>query len=256
MLEKLSVILEIQEFDIKMIRLMKLKKTRKHELEEIESLKKNLRQKIVDKTTETEEIKLEVTSYEDTIKEIKEKIKKFESQQDLVKKIEEFNALNQEISRADRERANLEHKLNAASDQLMAEEDSLAALQTTYDSTSENSKALEEEIYANIAEVNKEGITLKEQRDLLVPKAEAEIFAVYEKLINNKRNRVVVAVNNRCCSGCHIALTAQQENLVRKGERIVFCEHCSRILYWAAQAEEAETTSATPRRRRRKIAAS
>lgn len=253
MLDKLNVILEIQEFDIKMIRLMKLKKTRQNELNEIDALKKNLRQRIVDKETEIEDIKSEVHVHEEAITEVKAKIKRFESQQDQVKKIEEFNALNQEISRADRERANLEHKLNAAADQLMVEEEALSSLQTTYDSTSENSKTLEEEILANIAEVNKEGITLKEQRDALTSKADPTILAVYEKLVNNKRNRVVVAVSNRCCSGCHIALTAQQENLVRKGERLVFCEHCSRILYWASEPEETQE-DASPRRRRRKVA--
>lgn len=254
MLEKLKVILEIQEFDIKMIRLMKLKKTRQKELNEIDALKKNLRQKIVDKESEIEEFKLEVSTHEDSIKEVKDKIKKFESQQDMVKKIEEFNALNQEISRADRERANLEHKLNAAADMLMAEEEALSSLQSTYDSTSENSKALEEEILANIAEVNKEGLSLKAQRDELTSKANPEILKIYEKLINNKRDRVVVAISNRCCSGCHIVLTAQQENLVRKGERLVFCEHCSRILYWMAEPEA--EVAATPKRRRRKAVAS
>lgn len=254
MLEKLNVILEIQEFDIKMIRLMKLKKTRQKELDEIDALKKNLRQKIVDKETEIEEFKIEVSGHEENIKEIKEKIKKFEGQQDMVKKIDEFNALNQEISRADRERANLEHKLNAAADTLMAEEEALAHIQTTYDSTSENSEALEEEILANISEVNKEGLILKAERDALTEKASPDVLKIYEKLINNKRDRVVVAISNRCCSGCHIVLTAQQENLVRKGERLVFCEHCSRILYWIAEPE-AEATS-TPRRRRKKAATS
>lgn len=250
MIDKLKVILEIQEFDIKMIRLMKLKKTRQKELNEIEALKKNLREKIANKETDIEEMKLEVSSYEDSIKEIKDRIKKFEGQQDMVKKIDEFNALNQEISRADRERANLEHKLNAAADSLMAEEETLAHLQSTYDSTSENSKVLEQEILDNIAEVNKEGIALKEQREALTDKADPDTLKIYTKLINNKRDRVVVAVSHRCCSGCHIVLTAQQENLVRKGERLVFCEHCSRILYWIADLEEEE--KATPRRRRKK----
>lgn len=252
MLDKLNIILEIQEFDIKMIRLIKVKKTRQKELGEIEALKKNLRQKIVEKETEIEEIKTEVSSYEDNIKEIKDKIKKFESQQDQVKKIEEFNALNQEISRSDRERANLEHKLNISADRLMAEEESLASLQATYNSTTENSKVLEAEIAANIEEVNKEGLILKSQRQSLTSKADPDILKIYEKLINNKRDRVVVAVSNRCCSGCHIALTAQQENLVRKGERLVFCEHCSRILYWASEPEE--EAASTIRRRRRKTA--
>ncbi len=38
-------------------------------------------------------------------------------------------------------------------------------------------------------------------------------------------------------------LTAQDENLVRKGERLVFCEHCSRIHYW----QESEALEGTPR---------
>ena len=55
---------------------------------------------------------------------------------------------------------------------------------------------------------------------------------IYERLLRNKKDRVVVPIENRTCSGCHIVLTAQHENLVRKGENLVFCEHCSRIHYW------------------------
>lgn len=253
MQENLKVILDIQEFDIKMIRLMKLKKARQNELEEIDTLKNDLSQKIERKEEEINTIRDEISSYEDNIAEVKSKIKQFEGQQDLVKKIEEFNALNQEISHADRERANLEQKLNVAADTLMAEEETLARLQEAAQSTDENSRALEGEINTNIEEINNEGSTLKIERDKLVHEADPTIMKIYEKLLNNKRDRVVVPVTNRCCSGCHIILTAQQENLVRKGERLVFCEHCSRILYWVAEAMEAEEKPA--RRRRKKVAA-
>lgn len=252
MQNQLKAILDIQEFDIKMIRLMKLKKARQKELNEIDSLKKDLSEKIITKEEEIDTFKEQVSIYETSIQEVKEKIKHFEGQQDLVKKIDEFNALNQEISHADRERANLEQKLNAAADALMAEEEVLTSLQEAVVSTTENSKMLEEEIHANIAQINKEGAALKLERDQLVAKADQTIMKIYEKLINNKRDRVVVPITNRCCSGCHIILTAQQENLVRKGERLIFCEHCSRILYWVeGTQEEAEK----PVRRRRKKAA-
>lgn len=248
----LKVILDIQEFDIKMIRLMKLKKARQKELQEIDSLKSDLQEKIRVKEEEIQEIKDRVSSHEEAIASVKEKIKHFESQQDLVKKIEEFNALNQEVSHADRERSNLEQKLNVAADELMAEEEVLTNLQETFQSTEENSKALEEEIHANIAEINKEGQTLLEQREALVKNADEPVMKIYQRLINNKKDRVVVPITNRCCSGCHITLTAQQENLVRKGERLNFCEHCSRILYWVDQVEE-PTEQASPRRRRKKV---
>ncbi len=252
MQDTLKVILDIQEFDIKMIRLMKLKKARQKELQEIDSLKNDLNQKIEKKEQEIEEFKANISGLEEAIEEVKEKIKKFEAQQDQVKKIEEFNALNQEVSHADRERANLEQKLNTAADELMGEEELFSNLQEARRNTEESSKVLEEEIHANITEITKEGLILKEKRDSLVTKADSHIMKVYQRLINNKKDRVVVPINNRCCSGCHIILTAQQENLVRKGERLNFCEHCSRILYWVDQVEES-TETASPKRRRRKV---
>lgn len=71
-------------------------------------------------------------------------------------------------------------------------------------------------------------------------------------LLNNKKDRVVVPLENRVCNGCHISLTAQDENLVRKGEKLIFCEHCSRILYLPESAELEGTAIAPKRRRRRK----
>ncbi|MCH9634778.1 MAG: hypothetical protein S4CHLAM7_15400 [Chlamydiae bacterium] len=252
MQDNLKVVLDIQEFDIKMIRLMKLKKARQKELSEIDALKADLKKKIEDKEQEIETFKEEVSAYEEKILEVKERIKRFEGQQDQVKKIDEFNALNLEISQSDRERANLEQRHNLAADALMAEEEMLVSLQEASLSTGENSIALEKEIQSNIAEINKEGSSLKEDRDQIVHKADPTVLKIYERLINNKRDRVVVPVANRCCSGCHIVLTAQQENLVRKGERLIFCEHCSRILYWIVEAQE--EASEKPVRRRRKKA--
>ena len=91
----------------------------------------------------------------------------------------------------------------------------------------------------------------KAQRDALVAKADPEVFRIYERLLRNKKDRVVVPIENRCCSGCHIMLTAQDENLVRKGERLVFCEHCSRIHYWQESEALEGTAVATKQRRRR-----
>ena len=47
-------------------------------------------------------------------------------------------------------------------------------------------------------------------------------------------------------------LTAQHENLVRKGENLVFCEHCSRIHYWQ-ESEALEGTAVATKRRRRRV---
>ena len=80
--------------------------------------------------------------------------------------------------------------------------------------------------------------------------ADPEMLKIYEKLLKNKRDRVVVPIENRCCSGCHILVTAQHENLVRKGEKIVFCEHCSRIHFWQEHIVQESEEKAGRRRRK------
>ena len=72
-------------------------------------------------------------------------------------------------------------------------------------------------------------------------------------MIIRKKDRVVVPIENRTCSGCHIVLTAQHENLVRKGGNLVFCEHCSRIHYWQG-SEAFEGSAVATKRRRRRVA--
>lgn len=254
MREELKDILDIQEFDMKMIRLMRLKRERVEELDNIQAIKNDLHSQVVLKEGEILEAKKNIRMGEMDVTEVEEKIKRLEEQQNSVKKVEEFNALNQEISAAEREKALKEQRLSDMLDSLASAEDVLQELQTTQTQTVDSSAVLEEEIRSSIDLINKEGRELKGQRDALAESADAQILRIYDRLLKNKKDRVVVPIENRTCSGCHITLTAQHENLVRKGERMVFCEHCSRILFWqdAASMEGEEVVSTGTKRRRRR----
>lgn len=251
MQEALKPILEIQEFDMQMIQLMGLKKERQDELDNINAIKDDLEQKAKFKESEIIELRKNIRLIEGEVNEIKERLQKLEEQQNLVKKVEEFNALSQEMSHTDRDRVHKEQKLSDLYDKIASEEELLKSIQENLESTSESSKVLETEIMESITRINDEGRGLKEQRDGLVLNADSEIFDVYERLLKNKKDRVVVPIESRCCSGCHIMLTAQDENLVRKGERLTYCEHCSRIIYWP-EHESLEGTAVAPKPRRRR----
>lgn len=250
MLKALKIILDIQEIDMQMIQLMRLKAERKRDLTNIETVKSDLRTQAETKEGEISDLKKLIGLMEGELTDVKTKIKKLESQQSSIKKVEEFNALSHEMSQADRERAAKEQRLSDHMDKLNAEIDALKAINDNLKTTINSSKALETEIQESIDKINAEGRVLKEQRDNLVSKADPEVFRIYERLLCNKKDRVVVPIENRCCSGCHIMLTAQDENLVRKGERLVFCEHCSRIHFWQESEALEGTTVATKRRRR------
>ncbi|MEI6243009.1 MAG: C4-type zinc ribbon domain-containing protein [Chlamydiota bacterium] len=251
MQETLKTILEIQELDIKMIRLMRLKKERLSEMGNIDSLHRELQEQINLKEKNINEINKEAFLKETRIQELKENLKKLEAKQGSVKKVEEFNAITHEMSSAERERVATEQMACDLIDKRNAEEEIFNKLKLSLKNSEESSINLKEDIKRNIDLINAEGKELKKEREAIAVHANKDILKVYEKLLNNKKDKVVVPIENRICSGCHIALTAQHENMVRKCERMVFCEHCSRILYWQDSQAVGEATEGTKRRRRR-----
>lgn len=251
MLQSLKVVLDIQEFDMKMIRLMRLKKERLKELEHIDSLRQELQHQQKEKESEISDLSRSIASQEEKIAEIKERVKKLEAKQNTVKKVDEFNALTQEMTSSERERVATEQITSDLIDKRNLEEEILEKIKESLAQSEESSRNLENEIKESIRLINQEGSELKESRESLAKSADKDVMHIYQRLLNNKKDRVVVPIENRTCSGCHIALTAQHENVVRKGERLTFCEHCSRIHYWQESEEIAGTAVATKRRRRR-----
>jgi len=254
MQESLRPILEIQELDIKMIRLMRLKKQRQKELEQIESLKSELRDQLEDKRRAVQAISEEILHLEQKVASLKEKIKSLEGKQSSVKKVEEFNALTQEMTASERERILLEQQISNLVDKRVTEEEILEKISQSLISSDANSKEVENEIRSSIEKINEEGYALRKERDDIVKTANTEVLKIYERLLKNKKDIVIVPIENRTCSGCHIALTAQHENLVRKGSNLVFCEHCSRIHYWQESEALEGSVVATKRRRRKAMA--
>lgn len=247
----LKVVLDIQEYDMKMIRLMRLKKERIAELTHIDSLRQELKKQQLDKEIEITELNRTIAAQEAKIIDIKDKIKKLEAKQNSVKKVDEFNALTQEMTSSAREKAAVEQTTSDMIDKRALEEEFLEKIKESLRQSEASSVALENEIKESIRLINQEGSDLKTSRDLLAKTADVDVMKVYQRLLNNKKDRVVVSIQNRTCNGCHIALTAQHENIVRKGERLTFCEHCSRIHYWEMSESLEGTTVATKRRRRR-----
>jgi predicted nucleic acid-binding Zn-ribbon protein len=255
MLDVLKSILEIQDLDMKMIRLMRLKRERQREAESIRSLRDELRQQLGAKELEINELKKSAAVLESRVQDATGRIKKLEAHQLSLKKVDDFNACTHEINAAERERQGHEQQLTELLEKVAMEEEILEKIKESMAASEDNSKILETEIEEGVQKIKEEGRELLIERQEKAKDAPRDLLAVYEKLLQNKRDRVIVPIEQRSCSGCHIVLTPQHENLVRKGDRLVFCEHCSRVLFWEEPAAE-EATAGTKRRRRRAPAAS
>jgi predicted nucleic acid-binding Zn-ribbon protein len=81
------------------------------------------------------------------------------------------------------------------------------------------------------------------ERDRVFNALPKQLSLHYKRIISRIRNGVAVAeARNGSCSACFMALRPQAMSQVRRGEEIVTCDNCNRILYYAP----ADTTPANP----------
>jgi predicted nucleic acid-binding Zn-ribbon protein len=84
------------------------------------------------------------------------------------------------------------------------------------------------------------------KRDEVFKTLPANLAAVYNRLAQRSRDGIAVAeVVNGSCSACFMSLRPQMALEVKRGDQIVTCESCTRILYVATPKPQAEEATAS-----------
>ena len=73
---------------------------------------------------------------------------------------------------------------------------------------------------------------LEEERRHQVSRVEPGLLQTYQRLLRSRGGVAVVPVKDGSCLGCHVSLTPQTYNELRKGDVLLSCANCQRILYW------------------------
>ncbi len=71
---------------------------------------------------------------------------------------------------------------------------------------------------------------------------QTELLDLYHRIKQKRPELTVVAVENSCCTGCHMNIPPQLFNEIKKCQKIITCPHCNRILYWEKNHELAAGT--------------
>ena len=180
------------------------------------------------------ELELKRKDLESTLRGYEEQIRKYRSQQMLVKKNDEYQALTHEIELT-------EARIGEAEE---AEIKVLYDLDTEREKAKAAEKAILAEIAAEQAQLGRLGEREAQARaDLAdavgeVEKARAasqpELLPRYDRLVKTAGLPVVVALHAGKCGGCHLKVSNGVETEARKGTEIVTCDNCGRILYFQA----------------------
>ena len=163
-----------------------------------------------------------------------ERLAKYKSQQLLVRKNDEYQALGGEIGHT-----------QAQIDALEEEE---LAVMYAIDDAKRKFAAAEAELKQNVAGHEARIRLLRERETNLQSELQAAQAAVaaarapldeaslraYDRLVDQPGQPVVVPIHEGKCGGCHLKISFNVDSETRKPDKLVTCDQCGRIVYWEA----------------------
>jgi hypothetical protein len=175
-------------------------------------------------------IELEIKKRESAIKDQNEVMKKYNTQSAQIKKNDEYRAMMHEIenvknkiSDIETEQLNFMEKIEVAKNAFKSEEKLFKDREKALADEKNELKDLEGKLKAEIEKQNA-------SREEFSAKVSPELLSIYKRLLSKKTGTPLVDVRQGICGNCHLKLTPQTVNSVRK-EAQVFCDNCGHLLY-------------------------
>jgi predicted nucleic acid-binding Zn-ribbon protein len=167
----------------------------------------------------------------------KKQIDRYASQQLETRKNEEYQALSKEIE-------NCKTAIEALEDQeleLMEAYDVKLKQVAEADRVAKEAQARADEQVVKLEEressQKKEKAEVEAERAQLATKVDEALLSRYDRLLQRKRNKVVVGVNRGVCGGCHMSLPTQIQVQCKAQKEMVNCPNCGRIVYYTRDME-------------------
>jgi len=200
---------------------------------------------VVEKRDALEESKLNLRKKESELQAGEERIKRIQAKLNQVKTNKEYEAALKEIEDQKVLNGELESDIIVLMDQVEESEESKKKLESEWDERAEEFNRRSSELEAKAKVVGEELAGKMKSRDELVPQISAELLAKYNQ-IKEKIGTVVVKADKEVCQGCFQHIPAQQYNLVLKGEQVISCASCLRIMVHPESKLDDETQEDEP----------
>lgn len=234
----IKVLEQIQRIDLEIKAIEEEKKKYRDEIDSAEALSRELAEAVEEVGGELDEIRTLIKGLDERIADNTAKIKKDENRLNDIKNSKEMNALNREISAANR--ANKQYEQDKASFNAKAAEieEKMAAHQASLDEKTADLTRLNSELEEKKAAWEEALEEKTRQRDSIKGDISPAILKKYEMIRSRRGGLALAVVKEETCQGCYIHIPPQVFIQLQKGvAELIYCPHCYRILYAEDQGE-------------------
>jgi hypothetical protein len=232
----LSLLINLQKFDSLILEKQAIIEGIPTKISEVEGPFKKA-QAVLDKLKQgSESLEKKRRDKERELDDINEKIKKLKTRTTEIKTNKEYQALLKEIETAEKERnaaedeiLNFMEEMENSSKQVKLEESKLKTEKDKLD-------VYREKLRGEVSDAEKELLTLREERSIIVTSIDKELYTFYMSLIETGNGLAIAEAKEEVCQGCNMNIPPQLFVEIKTNEEILQCPQCRRILFYKSNS--------------------
>ena len=240
MKEELAKLIDLQKSDTKIRQLKQAIETAserraslEQEFEQHASSIREIQKRRDDLTAERAANEKQIAENKTYLERADRNLKHSQNQKEYETAMREIDALNKQVTALETKVVELLGSIEEVEKELETRAEEINTLDAK---RSEAMAAFDLEVAGNQADLENESAKRKVVFDTLP----SQLASVYDRLAQRSRDGIAVAeVVNGSCTACNMSLRPQMNVEVKKSDKIITCENCSRILYIASREAEA-----------------
>jgi predicted nucleic acid-binding Zn-ribbon protein len=200
-----------------------------------------MKKSYIEKNNQYDETKQRITDLREKMEAAERERERYEQQMDLIQTQREYEALDKEIRDASEREQALRKELQKENKVLEEMSEELSREEKLIEQQ-EQEVAEEQDKIKDETEAKKQTLAeLEADEQKLVPGLDEELIFKFKRIIRSKEGEGIVPLRKGVCTGCQMILPNQFVNDVQRGDQILFCPYCSKIVFYVGD-EEAERT--------------
>jgi predicted nucleic acid-binding Zn-ribbon protein len=232
LLPELSKLIDVQELDKVIQEVAEELQRLPDELKAAEAALEDLQAQQAAAFQELENLQKKRRDTEADIAEMEASIKKSRGRLMEIKSNLEYKAMLKEIAFKEDQRDQRETRLLELLEQIEAKGRALAEIEAQVKERQAVLARQAAEVATEVKKLAARRAGLEEQRKKLRKGLPPQLLKRYEFIRQRRNGTAIALVYEGVCSGCHMNILPQQFIDLQKGEEILQCPHCQRILYW------------------------
>ena len=232
MKEKIMGLIQLQDCDNRIKEIIKRKNEGPPKIKKLETELNTAERRSQEENERLELLKKDRRHIEKDLQVIETKIEKSNIKLASIKSNKEYRAVLKEIEDLNHSKVMIEEKVL----QIMEEiEDIEGKLLQNRDKIAEMKKEFEldrDKILKDLEGLDRKLQSFERERGNICETMEEELLNRYMFLKERKGGQAIGSVVSGVCQLCHTGIPPQQFNELRKGEALLTCPNCNRMIYW------------------------